>query len=165
MRPNRHGPSKRWGWGGGGGVLYHRTTCAKARRGWQPGTPCDRAVRGTTAGRFRQRPPPPPPRTAPGRGRGQGCIRREGTSEAVPEAVRQAVGGWRTAKTREVTNLQRASAHCLMPSLVGAAAIGAAAGLPKIVLSEKYFGGSVLSLEKQWSPPPLPSPTKAGNSA
>ena len=29
-------------------------------------------------------PPPPPP---------QGCIGREGTSEAVPEAVRQAVGG------------------------------------------------------------------------
>ena len=27
--------------------------------------------------------------------RGQGCIRREGTSEAAPEAVRQAVGGGR----------------------------------------------------------------------
>ena len=26
-------------------------------------------------------------------GLGQGCVRREGTSEAVPEAVRQAVGG------------------------------------------------------------------------
>ena len=27
------------------------------------------------------------------RGQGQGCIRREGTAEAAPEAVRQAVGG------------------------------------------------------------------------
>ena len=43
-------------------------------------------------------PPPPLRGTYPGArathgGRPQGCIRREGTSEAAPEAVRQAVGG------------------------------------------------------------------------
>ena len=36
---------------------------------------------------------PPPPPTPQWQGGPQRCIRREGASEAAPEAVRQAVGG------------------------------------------------------------------------
>ena len=36
-------------------------------------------------------------------GSGHGCIRREGTSEAAPEAVRQAVGGGCTSGWGAVT--------------------------------------------------------------
>ena len=64
-------------------------------------------------------------------GLGQGCIRREGTSEAAPEAVRQAVGGgcqsgW--GRLLSVTNAIEAGS--CRPGAVAGHRLGALEGLP-----------------------------------
>ena len=75
------------GGGGGGGCCGGRGGGPNAGpKGRSGGDECE--FRGDRSGCM-----PPTERRECADGKGQGCIRREGTSETAPEAVRQAVGG------------------------------------------------------------------------